>query len=213
MDAIYMLNYVVKELSKRGKKRSEIEFGKNEMMFEKGRGRMKKKKNGGVEKYIRERMKITIAIKKTWSIRERLFKDDFRRRMKMFDWWKVLHYISLEMPQLKYVRHITDRMKNISSQLIMVANKHGTLIIKIDVDLATVSTHFKGLQVYENEEEQETDDISATINIKKLSMFLSWDILQPDSVKCNLLKEKMVKLTLDVGDYVKIHYFIPAIAS
>ncbi|KYN40938.1 Checkpoint protein HUS1, partial [Trachymyrmex septentrionalis] len=120
--------------------------------------------------------------------------------------------ISLEMPQLKYLRHITDRMKNINSQLTMIANKRGTLIIKIDVDLATVSTHFKGLQVYENEEEQETDDISATVNIKKLSMFLGWDILHPDSVKCNLLKEKMVKLTLNVGDHVKIHYFIPAIA-
>ncbi|XP_018370045.1 PREDICTED: checkpoint protein HUS1 [Trachymyrmex cornetzi] len=121
--------------------------------------------------------------------------------------------ISLEMPQLKYLRHIADRMKNISSQLTMIANKRGTLIIKIDVDFATVSTHFKGLQVYEDEEEQETDDISATINIKKLSMFLGWDILHPDSVKCNLLKEKMVKLTLNVGDHVKIHYFIPAIAS
>ncbi|XP_012056289.1 PREDICTED: checkpoint protein HUS1-like [Atta cephalotes] len=122
--------------------------------------------------------------------------------------------ISLEMPQLKYLRHITDRMKNISSQLIMIANKRGTLILKIDVDLATVSTHFKGLQVYENEEtEQETDDILAIINIKKFSMFLGWDILQPDSVKCNLLKEKIVKLTLDVRDHVKIHYFIPAIAS
>ena len=118
------------------------------------------------------------------------------------------------MPQLKYLRHITDRMKNISSQLIIIANKRGTLILKIDVDLATVSTHFKGLQVYENEEtEQETDDISAIINIKKFSMFLGWDILQPDSVKCNLLKEKIVKLTLDVRDHVKIHYFIPAIAS
>ncbi|KYQ49591.1 Checkpoint protein HUS1 [Trachymyrmex zeteki] len=121
--------------------------------------------------------------------------------------------ISLEMPQLKYLRHITDKMKNMSSNLIMIANKHGTLIIKIDVNYATVSTHFKGLQVYENEEEQETDDIFATINIKKLSMFLGWDALHPNSVKCNLLKEKMVKLTLDVGDHIKIHYFIPAIAS
>lgn len=103
-------------------------------------------------------------------------------------------------------------MKNMSCQLTIIANKCGTLITKIEVDYATVSTHFKGLQVWENKDE-ETGDISATVSIKKLAMFLGWDILHPDSVKCNLLQEKMVKLTLDVGDHVKMHYFIPAIAS
>lgn len=29
--------------------------------------------------------RATIAMKKTWSIGERLFRDDFRRRKKMFD--------------------------------------------------------------------------------------------------------------------------------
>lgn len=100
-----------------------------------------------------------------------------------------------------------------SSQLIITANKCGTLVLKIEVDYATVSTHFKGLQVWESRQEEESNDISATISIKKLAMFLGWDILHPDSVKCNLLQEKMVKLTLDVGEYVKMHYFIPAIAS
>ncbi|KMQ99509.1 checkpoint protein hus1 [Lasius niger] len=121
--------------------------------------------------------------------------------------------ISLEIPHLKYLRYVIDRMKNMSSQLVITANKCGTLILKIEVDYATVSTHFKGLQVWESRQEEESNDISATISIKKLAMFLGWDILHPDSVKCNLLQEKMVKLTLDVGEYVKMHYFIPAIAS
>ncbi|XP_077257259.1 hus1-like checkpoint clamp component [Temnothorax americanus] len=121
--------------------------------------------------------------------------------------------ISLEIPQLKYLRYIVDRMKSVSPQLTVIANKSGTLVVKIEVDYATVSTHFKGLQVWEGNEERETNDISATVNVKKLAMFLGWDILHPDSVKCNLLREKMVKLTLDVGDHVKIHYFMPAIAS
>jgi len=123
-----------------------------------------------------------------------------------------LFQISLDLPQLRYLRHIVDRMKTMSSQLTVTANKCGTLIVKIEMDYATVSTHFKGLQVWESGEEQETD-VLATISIKKLAMFLSWDILHPDSVKCNLLQEKMVKLTLDVGDHIKMHYFIPAIVS
>lgn len=120
--------------------------------------------------------------------------------------------VTLEIPQLKYIRHIVERMKNMSSQLTIIANKCGALVLKVEVDYATVSTHFKELQVWEAGEE-DTGDISATVAIKKLAMFLSWDILHPDSVKCNLLQEKMVKLTLDVGDHVKMHYFIPAIAS
>ncbi|KAL6261724.1 hypothetical protein P5V15_006812 [Pogonomyrmex californicus] len=121
--------------------------------------------------------------------------------------------ISLEMPQLKHLRHIVERMKNMSSQLTVITNKCGTLIIKITVDYATVSSHFKDLQVWESTEEQEDRDISATVSTKKLATFLGWDILHPDSVKCHLLHEKMIKLTLDVGDHIKMHYFMPAIAS
>lgn len=79
------------------------------LVFEDGRGRKKKRewkwgeedieevkeikylgyvmqKNGGPEKQITDRFKrATVAMKKTWSIGERLFRDDFIKRMKMFD--------------------------------------------------------------------------------------------------------------------------------
>lgn len=43
-------------------------------------------KNGGAEKHIMERKKkAMIAMKKTWSIGERIFKEDYMRRMKMFE--------------------------------------------------------------------------------------------------------------------------------
>lgn len=122
--------------------------------------------------------------------------------------------MSLEIPQLKYLRHVVERMKNMSSQLTIIADSSGTLVLRIDVDYATVSTYFKELQVLEDRRDVEEDgDVSATVSAKKLAMFMGWDILHPDSVKCNILKEKMVKLTLNVGDHVKMHYFVPAIAS
>ncbi|XP_020295286.1 checkpoint protein HUS1 isoform X2 [Pseudomyrmex gracilis] len=120
--------------------------------------------------------------------------------------------ISVEAPQLKRLRHIVERIKNMSNQITLIANKTGALVIKAEMDLATVSTHFKELQVWESKEE-DANDISATVSTKKLAMFLSWDILHPDSVKCNILENKMVKLTLDVGEHVRMHYFIPAIVS
>lgn len=108
-------------------------------------------------------------------------------------------------------------MKTMSPRVTLIATKQGTLLLRVEVDHATVTTHFKDLQVcaskQEEQEEDEDSDISATVNVKKLAMFLGWDILRPDSVKCNILKERMVKLIMDVGDHVKMHYFMPAIAS
>jgi len=43
-------------------------------------------KNEGAEKHRRERLRrAMIAMKNTWSIGEKLFKDNFVRRMKMFE--------------------------------------------------------------------------------------------------------------------------------
>lgn len=78
------------------------------MVFEKGRGRTKRRewkwgeeeieevremnylgyiiKNGGAEKHIIERMRrAMVAMKQTWSIGERIFADDYERRIKMFN--------------------------------------------------------------------------------------------------------------------------------
>lgn len=42
-------------------------------------------KDEGSEKHVTERVRrATIAMKLTWSIGERIFKDDYRRRTKMF---------------------------------------------------------------------------------------------------------------------------------
>jgi len=79
------------------------------MVFERGRGKLRKRewkweeeevkevkeirylgyimqKNRGVKKHIEERLRrAVIAMKQTWSIGERLIKEDFVRRVKMFN--------------------------------------------------------------------------------------------------------------------------------
>lgn len=43
-------------------------------------------KNGGSEKHIIKRLRrAKIAMKNTWSIEEKIFKDNYERRLKMFD--------------------------------------------------------------------------------------------------------------------------------
>ncbi|XP_077278957.1 uncharacterized protein LOC143906639 [Temnothorax americanus] len=112
------------------------------MAFEKARGKRKKRewkwggedieevkeikylgyilqKNGGAENHIKDRMKkATIAMKRTWSIGERIFKEDFERRMKMFEAlvegvalygaeiWGWLYKSRLDVIKRKYVKWI-----------------------------------------------------------------------------------------------------------
>ncbi|XP_031828081.1 hus1-like checkpoint clamp component isoform X2 [Nomia melanderi] len=121
--------------------------------------------------------------------------------------------ISLDMPQLKYVRKIVERMKNMSPRLTMSADKSGVFMLKVDTDSATVSTYFQGLQVWSCSQQDEQDKISATIDVKKFFMFLAWDVVHPDGVKCNILQDKIVNLYLHLSDYLKIHYFIPSMTT
>lgn len=117
------------------------------------------------------------------------------------------------MPQLKHVRNIVERMKNMSPRLTLSADKSGLFVLKVDTDSATVSTHFQDLQVWSCSQKDQEDKISATVDIKKFFMFLAWDVVHPDGVKCNILQDRMVNLYLHVSDHLKIHYFIPSMTT
>ncbi|CAK9829107.1 Checkpoint protein HUS1 [Anthophora retusa] len=121
--------------------------------------------------------------------------------------------ISVNMPQLRYVKGIVDRMKNMSPRITVNADKSGMFVLKIETDSATVSTHFQNLQVWSCSQQDCEDEISATVDIKKFFTFLAWDIVHPECVKCNILQDKMVNLFLQLADYLKIHYFLPAMTT
>lgn len=103
-------------------------------------------------------------------------------------------------------------MKNMSSHLTLTADKTGMFILRVETDSANVSTHFQGLQVWSCSQVEDNFSISATIDVKKFLTFLSWDIVHPNSVRCNILENKIVNLLLDLAGYLKVRYFIPAIA-
>lgn len=120
--------------------------------------------------------------------------------------------ISLNMPPLKYVRNVVDRMKNMSSKLTVSADKTGMFVLSIDTDSATVSTHFQDLKIWDCTQQDGNENVSATVEVKKFLMFPGWEIGNPNCVKCNILQDRMVNLFLDVTDDLKIQYFIPALA-
>ncbi|KAI4493754.1 hypothetical protein M0804_001930 [Polistes exclamans] len=118
--------------------------------------------------------------------------------------------ISVDMPLLRNLRHIVERMKNMSPHLTLTADNTGMFILKVETDSANVSANFQGLQVWSSSQEDRV--ISATIDVKKLLTFLAWDIVHPNSVRCNIIENRIVNLFLDLAGYLKVRYFVPAIA-
>lgn len=51
------------------------------------------------------------------------------------------------MPNLKPIKNIVERMKNMSHNLIVSANQFGKLTLKIETNMVTLSAHFHDLSV------------------------------------------------------------------
>lgn len=54
--------------------------------------------------------------------------------------------VHIMMPPLKVLRHVIDRMKNVADYLTISANMDGHLQFKVDPDMVTIITEFKGLE-------------------------------------------------------------------
>ncbi len=53
--------------------------------------------------------------------------------------------VNIMLPVLKTLRPIVDRMKNISEFLQLNANMRGELSLKVEADMVSIETHYKGL--------------------------------------------------------------------
>ncbi|XP_011637362.1 trichohyalin-like [Pogonomyrmex barbatus] len=131
------------------------------LVFERGRGRRGKRewrwgeedieevkemkylgyiiqKNGRAERYLEERMKrAMIAMKQTWSIGEKLFKNDFERRMKMFN--ALVESIALYGAEIEGHRILLEetKIREIRIEVIRRASKYEETNRKTNKKLVT----------------------------------------------------------------------------
>ncbi|XP_046620937.1 checkpoint protein HUS1 [Neodiprion virginianus] len=125
--------------------------------------------------------------------------------------------VSIEMPDMKHLRNVVDQMGKMSPQLVVTAKKTGKLILKVETSFATVATHFQDLKVGGDDRDsgvsdEEEEEVSATIDIRKFGMFLTWDIIKAESVICNVVADRMINMHMNIDGHLEIHYFIPAIS-
>ncbi|CAB3225901.1 unnamed protein product [Arctia plantaginis] len=133
--------------------------------------------------------------------------------------------ISIELPSLKQLRTTIDRMKTMSSEVVIRASAEGRLTLQIKTDMAKVSTRFRDLRVESfggpiDHSDSETDsqvneDMSricyCRVDAKKLSMFLSADQISSNRTLCSIVNKKLVILCLQTDENVKLQCFISGI--
>lgn len=106
------------------------------------------------------------------------------------------------MPQLRLMKSIVERMKNLANMATLHITSEGALKLTVETDTVSVSSHFDGLHVekqsnclieffmidsltlFSNTEEEQA---SVTIELKRLSNFLSNEQLSPQRVVCGMI--------------------------
>ncbi|KAJ7384136.1 DNA damage checkpoint control protein [Desmophyllum pertusum] len=127
--------------------------------------------------------------------------------------------VSIYMPSLKVVKNVIERMKNLSSFLILAANQNGDMTLGIDTDLAAVTTHFKHLDMPtwegDNSSQNHNRDpdkmAEARVDVKKLATFLHGQQVNPSRVICNIMHGKAVQFLL-LHEDISLQYVIPAVS-
>ncbi|KAK3751846.1 hypothetical protein QZH41_009664 [Actinostola sp. cb2023] len=125
--------------------------------------------------------------------------------------------VSIFMPQMKTVRNVVERMKNLSNYMTISANLKGSMTLGVETDLVTVATHFQHLDnpVLEGEDNSQTQDkeemAQARVEIKKILTFLQSQQVSPDRVICNIVDSRAVQFFL-IHDDLSLQYIIPAIS-
>lgn len=146
----------------------------------------------------------------------RLWEDYQEPEVPQFD-------VSIMMPQMKTLRNVIDKMKNISNVLLLSANRQGELKVSVETDIVSVSTHFQDLinPTHRNEGGQQnetspprdpSDFAEAKIDIRKFAQFLTGQQVSPSRVICNIADNHVVHFYL-MNDDVSLQYFMPVMVS
>jgi len=128
--------------------------------------------------------------------------------------------IKISLPNLKVLKNIVERMKNISGFMVISAAKNGHLACKVETDEVTATTYFSNLEIENTDQrgqrnndtynEEDEEVIEARIDIQKLVTFLNVQQFTNARVICGIVHGQAVHMFLKEGGGMLFRYFIPA---
>lgn len=106
------------------------------------------------------------------------------------------------MPQLRLMKSIIERMKNLANMATLHVTSEGLLTLTVETEAVSVTSHFDNLHVEKQSKTLrlqhfhivfiignvliEEDEASVTIELKRLSNFLAHEQLNPQKVVCGM---------------------------
>mmetsp|Transcript_43622 Transcript_43622/g.70851 ORF Transcript_43622/g.70851 Transcript_43622/m.70851 type:complete len:275 (-) Transcript_43622:396-1220(-) len=115
--------------------------------------------------------------------------------------------VSVELPPLKDLQHVVDRMKSIGTHLHLTLTAKGEMQLKVDTDMVYLTTFYKNLGVRSSQSDE--SEAKALVDVKALGRALhTWQIaprtviccivsVEPKAVVlCNILEEGTIALYL-----------------
>lgn len=122
-------------------------------------------------------------------------------------------HASLQLPPLRVLRSVSDRMRRLSSRIAVSADSTGRLQLRVTSHVVSASTFFQCRSLVPAVGElSHPEEASVTVDVKPLATFLSGAELQSYKAICNVIHERMLHMLL-VHDGVTLQYFIPGIVQ
>jgi len=145
----------------------------------------------------------------------RVWKDYSEPAMPPFD-------VSICLPDLKKLKHLTERYKNVGQSVTISVTKRGSLSFKVEGDEGVFSTHYPNLRVpvyrddtlpWKKPVNDSTADVdisaSVRVDLKRFNMFLSGEQLLPKRSIANVVDNEVLHMFL-VHDDLVVQFFLPA---
>jgi HUS1 checkpoint protein len=147
--------------------------------------------------------------------------------------------LSIQMPPLKLIKHMIERMKSLNEFVYLEANNKGALTLKIEADAVSVSTYFRNLnnlsidssdhnqsnrkrsnnndatseQDNENEHEDENSFCSVRLSLKRLSDFVNALQFQPTKIICNFVNHRYAHFFVVHDNDLLLQYLISSVLA
>ncbi|GAB1601057.1 checkpoint protein HUS1-like [Argonauta hians] len=129
--------------------------------------------------------------------------------------------VSINLPALKLLRNVVDKMKSLSNFVVMSANYEGKMKLTVETDVASVCTYFKDLKnpkwrdknsdVIQSSSNDPSEFYEVRVDLRKFAQFFNGLQLNPSRVICNFCEDRMVHILL-MHDDVTLQYFLPSIS-
>ena len=123
--------------------------------------------------------------------------------------------LSIQLPPLKLLKHMIERMKCISEFVYLEGTDQGTLTLKIDADAVSVASYFRNLNnlplANRPGTHQHPQACTVRLSLKKLHEFVNSLQFQPSKMICNFVNQKYAHFFVVHDEDLILQYLISSV--